>query len=265
MMQNILVPIGVSKYAKTTLSYAIDLAAHFKCNVYVIDAYPAHSSLTTLSNVNTRLEVENVQRIKKMVASITTKKDQVKIVSSEQDLVGTIRKLDQDLGLDLIVTGPLNNEINEAVFVGKITGSIIKRTQVPVILAPLGKTFKPSKKMLLAFKTGEVKSSNTLRVLIDFQDSFMASLKLLLVKVPGFANRNHQLNDELMQRSDQMLFSENATVYQGVLEHFHANQPDMLVVFKRERGFFEKLWETDIVFKKDFYCTIPLLILKNKD
>ena len=90
-MQNILVPVGVSKYAKSTLSYAIDLASHFKCNVYVIDAFPAHSSLTILSNVNARLEIKNVQRIKKMVASITTKKDQVKIVSSERDLVGTIR------------------------------------------------------------------------------------------------------------------------------------------------------------------------------
>ena len=257
-MQNILVPVGVSKYAKATLSYAIDLASHFKCNVYVIDAFPAHSSLTILSNVNARLEIKNVQRIKKMVASITTKKDQVKIVSSERDLVGTIRKLDQELGLDLIVTGPLNNEINEAVFLGKIAGSMIKRTRVPVIIAPLDKTFTPSKKMLLAFRTGEVKTSSTLNALMYFQDSFSA-------KVPGFANRNHQLNDELMQRSDQMLFSENATVYQGVLEHFQANQPDMLIVFKRERGFFEKLWETDIVFKKDFYCTIPLLILKNKD
>ncbi|MBT7653655.1 MAG: universal stress protein [Flavobacteriaceae bacterium] len=264
-MQNILVPVGVSKYAKTTLSYAIDLASHFNCNIFVIDAYPAHSSLTILSNVNSRLEIKNVQRIKKMVASITTKKDQVKIVSSERDLVGTIRKLDQELGLDLIVTGPLNNEINEAVFLGKIAGSMIKRTEIPVIIAPLDKTFTPSKKMLLAFRTGEVKTSSTLNALIYFQDSFLASLKLLLVKVPGFANRNHQLNDELMQRSDQMLFSENATVYQGVLEHFQANQPDMLIVFKRERGFFEKLWETDIVFKKDFYCTIPLLILKNKD
>jgi len=264
-MQNILVPVGVSKYAKGTLSYAIDLASHFKCNVYVIDAFPAHSSLTILSNLNARLEIKNVQRIKKMVATITTKKDQVKIVSSERDLVGTIRKLDQELGLDLIVTGPLNNEINEAVFLGKIAGSMIKRTQVPVIIAPLDKTFTPSKKMLLAFRTGEVKTSSTLNALMYFQDSFLASLKLLLVKVPGFANRNHQLNDDLMQRSDQMLFSENATVYQGVLEHFQANQPDMLIVFKRERGFFEKLWETDIVFKKDFYCTIPLLILKNKD
>lgn len=264
-MQNILVPVGVSKYAKGTLSYAIDLASHFKCNVYVIDAFPAHSSLTILSNLNARLEIKNVQRIKKMVATITTKKDQVKIVSSERDLVGTIRKLDQELGLDLIVTGPLNNEINEAVFLGKIAGSMIKRTQVPVIIAPLDKTFTPSKKILLAFRTGEVKTSSTLNALMYFQDSFLASLNLLLVKVPGFANRNHQLNDDLMQRSDQMLFSENATVYQGVLEHFQANQPDMLIVFKRERGFFEKLWETDIVFKKDFYCTIPLLILKNKD
>ena len=264
-MQNILVPVGVSKYAKTTLSYAIDLASHFKFNIFVIDAYPVHSSLTILSNVNSRLEIKNIQRIKKMVASITTKKDQVKIVRSERDLVGTIRKLDQDLGLDLIVTGPLNNEINEAVFLGKIAGSMIKRTEIPVIIAPLDKTFTPSKKMLLAFRTGEVKTSSTLNALIYFQDSFLASLKLLLVKVPGFANRNHQLNDELMQRSDQMLFSENASVYEGVLEYFQANQLDMLIVFKRERGFFEKLWETDIVFKKDFYCTIPLLILKNKD
>ena len=63
-MQNILVPVGVSKYAKTTLSYAIDLASHFKCNIFVIDAYPVHSSLTILLNVNSRLEIKNIQSIK---------------------------------------------------------------------------------------------------------------------------------------------------------------------------------------------------------
>jgi hypothetical protein len=38
-----------------------------------------------------------------------------------------------------------------------------------------------------------------------------------------------------------------------------------LVTFKRERGFFEKLWEPDIIYKKDFYCKVPLLVLKNKE
>ena len=69
----------------------------------------------------------------------------------------------------------------------------------------------------------------------------------------------------LIQSLGQLIYSANATVYQGVLEHFQEYNPDLLVVFKRERGFFEKLWETDIIFKKDFYCTVPLLILKNKE
>jgi nucleotide-binding universal stress UspA family protein len=264
-MHNILVPIGVSKYAKTTLLYAIDVARHFESTVYVIDAYPAFSTLATITNVSSKLQSENISRIKKMVASATTEVDKIKFVSSEQDLIGAIKKLDQTIGIDLIVTATLNNDINHDIFLGKIAGSLIKRTKIPVLVAPVESTFEAPKKMLLAFKTGEVKATSTLNSLVLFQDHFKAKLKLLLVKVPGFAHRNHQLDDGLMQRAEQLLFSSNATVYQGVLEHFQEHKPDMLVAFKRERGFFEKLWETDIIFKKDFYCTVPLLVLKNKD
>jgi hypothetical protein len=38
----------------------------------------------------------------------------------------------------------------------------------------------------------------------------------------------------------------------------------MLVVFARKRGFFEKLMESDMVYKKDFFTKIPLLVLKNR-
>ena len=264
-MQNILVPIGISDFAKSTLLYALDFAKHFNSNIYLIDAYPVSTSRTTLTNVKSRLEEENIQRIKTMVHQIAPKNDRIKIVSSEQDLIGTVKKMNQTIGLDLIVTAPLNNEINEAVFLGSIAGSLIKRTQVAVLVAPLEKKFIAPQRMLLAFKTGEIKSSSLLDALTQIQDHFHSKLRLLLVKVPGFANRNHQLNDGLLQRSEQLLFAENATVYQGVLEHFQANRPDMLVAFKRERGFFEKLWEPDVIYKKDFYCTVPLLVLKNKD
>ena len=264
-MDNILVPIGVSKYAKGTLLYALALARQFGSIVYIIDAYPALSSLTLIGNVSSKLQQENFIRIKSMVSSIISKDDKIKIVSSEQDLIGTIKKLDQTIGLDLIVTAALNNDINNDVFLGKIAGSVIKRTSIPVLVSPIRKSFKVPKRMLLAFKTGEVKASSTLKPLVSIQDKFEVKLKLLLVKVPGFASRNHQLNDNLMQRAEQLLYSSNATVYQGVLEHFHEHKPDMLVAFKRERGFFEKLWETDVIFKSDFYCTIPLLVLKNKD
>ena len=56
-----------------------------------------------------------------------------------------------------------------------------------------------------------------------------------------------------MKRSENLIYSENETVYKGVLEYFQVFKPDILVTFKRERGFFEKLWEPDIIYKKDFY------------
>lgn len=264
-MQNLLVPLGTSSHAEGTLAYAVAFAAHFKSTIYVIDAHPIHSSIVSMSNVSARIEADNLKRIRTLVSSTPHKKNSIKIVSSERDLIGSIKKLDKTVGLDLIVVAPLNNEINDEVFLGRIAGSMIKRTQIPVLVAPLEKSFQIPEKLLLAFKTGEVKAMQTLNPLISIQDQFKALLKLLLVKVPGFANRTHQLSDALMQRSEQLLYSENATVYQGVLEHFQANQPDMLIAFKRERGFFEKLWEPDLIYKKDFYCTVPLLVLKNKE
>lgn len=264
-MQNLLVPLSTSAHAESTLAYAVAFASHFKSTIYVIDAYPVHSSMATLSNVSALIEEDNLKRIRALVAKTTYKKNLIKLVSSERDLIGTIKNLDKTIGLDLIIVAPLNNEINEEVFLGRIAGSMIKRTQIPVLVAPLEKPFKVPERLLLAFKTGEVKAMSTLTPLIHIQDKFSALLKLLLVKVPGFANRTHQLSDALMQRAEQLLYSENATVYQGVLEHFQANQPDLLVAFKRERGFFEKLWEPDLIYKKDFYCTVPLLVLKNKE
>ena len=264
-MRNILVPLGTSKHAENTLAYASAFANHFKSTIFVTDAYPIHSSKVSLTNVNSRFQEDNIKRIKDLVSRITLKEHTIKIVSSERDLIGTIKNLNEKIGLDLIVTGPLNNEINDEVFIGRIAGSVIKRTLVPVLVAPLEKPFIPPKQMLLSFKTGEVKASSTLNSLISIQDQFKSKLKLLLIKVPEFANRNHQLNDELMQRSEKLLYSNNTTVYQGVLEHLKANQTDLLITFKRERGFFEKLWESDLIYKKDFYCTVPLLVLKNKN
>ena len=216
-MQNILVPLGSSDHAESNLAFAIDFAANFNSTIYVIDAYTVHSSKASLTNINARFEEDNIKRIKKMVSMASPKGNQIKIVSSERDFIWTIKNLDKTICLDLIVTAPLNNEINDEVFLGRIAGSVIKRTEIPVLVAPLDKSFSPPERILLAFKTGDVKASSTIATLVSIQEKFISKLKLLLVKVPGFANRNHQLNDELMQRSDQLLYSENATVYQGVL------------------------------------------------
>ncbi|WP_367186844.1 hypothetical protein [Maribacter confluentis] len=67
-----------------------------------------------------------------------------------------------------------------------------------------------------------------------------------------------------MDISSQMTFTQNQTTYLGVLEHFQAQHPDLLCVFRRKRGFFKKLWEKSTISKAEFYAPVPVLVLSVK-
>ena len=131
-MQNILVPIGILKNAKSNLKFAIKLANSFGSSIYAIDAYPSTSSLTFISNVSLRLAKEKIERIRILINQVKPKASNIKIVESELDLIGAIKKLDLNIGIDLIITASLNNEINNEVLLGPIAGSLIKRLDIPV-------------------------------------------------------------------------------------------------------------------------------------
>ena len=160
--------------------------------------------------------------------------------------------------------GRTPNTLDDKVFLGSSSGKVVKHTNIPVWLVPAETTFTPPKKALFAFKTGLVNGDRSLNVLKSLKKDFQTTVQLLLVKTPGNSREDHQIDHEIVELSESMMSTENATVYQGVLEHFSSVQPDLLVVFARKRGFFEKLMEPDVIYKKEFYVNIPVLVLKNR-
>ena len=69
------------------------------------------------------------------------------------------------------------------------------------------------------------------------------------------------INVDLEALQTSLTTTENGTTFQGVLEHLNTFNPDMLCVFRRKRGFFQKLWEKNTVLKEEFHTIKPLLIL----
>ncbi|MFT4699197.1 MAG: hypothetical protein ACI9SJ_002360, partial [Flavobacteriaceae bacterium] len=57
---------------------------------------------------------------------------------------------------------------------------------------------------------------------------------------------------------------ENATIFQGILEHFQSQNPDLLCVIRRKRGFFQKFKEKNVIYKHEFHTSKPLLVLSGK-
>ena len=263
-MKHILVPIGSTQNAQSTLQYAIDFAAEINADVLVFRAYKAKSKAGTMVNMTAIIERETNLYLRTMVSAVDRKNVDVKLISSKGSVVESVEAIDHEIGIDLVIVGAKSNSIKEEIFLGATAGSIVKNSNLPVLTVPEGYVYKPVHNILLAFKSGIVKSKTALTPLKFIVKNFNADVNSLLVKTASYKEEDLVVDKDLAEIQTTFTTTENATTFQGVLEHFKTHNPDMLCVFRRKRGFFKKLWEKNIILKQEFHTSIPLLILKGK-
>lgn len=263
-MKHILVLIGSSENAVNTLQYAIDMASKIEANIFVFRAYNVVSRAGTIINVEEIVSRETQEYVKSIVDQVDVKDVDVKIISAKGSTASSISIIEKELGVDLVVVGNKSNSIKEEVFLGSTSGSIVKNTNIPVLVVPEGYTFKPFSIALMAFKSGKIENKEMMKPLYEIVNSFQTKVNLLLVKTPDHTEEDSVIDDSLTVIQNKFTTTENMTIFQGVLEHFQLNNPDLLCVFRRKRGFFQKLWEKNSILKSEFHCTIPMLILSSQ-
>lgn len=263
-MQNILVPIGSNESAKSNLQFAIDFAAEIQANVYVFRAYSAISKTGTMININSIIERETNLYLRTLVNTVDTKGIEVKLISSNGSVIESVQSIDEEIGIDLIIIGAKSNSIREEIFLGKTAGSLVKQTEVPMLVIPEGYNYSPIKTILMAFKSGIVRKKAALKPLQFIVERFKPTVDLLLVKTPSYTDEDLLIDKSIEKFKNSLTVTENATTFQGVLEHLNQFKPDLLCVFRRKRGFFQKLWEKSTILKSEFNTNVPLLILKGK-
>jgi len=261
-MKSILVPVGSSKNAQSHLQYAIDFAKDLGAKVYVIQIYNVYTKAGTMIKIDPILERESLNFLKKHVSKIDKKGVEVIIKSFKGKLVNTIALVSKKIGIDLILIEPRINSINETVFLGKTSGKIIKKTNIPALIVPENYKYKPMNSILFALKSSVVNKNDALIPLKTFKNKFVANINLLLVKTPYYKEGDFIINGDLKALITKTIETENATTFHGVLEHFKSSHPSLVCVVRRKRGFFTKLWEENRIFKKDFHITsCPVLVL----
>ena len=115
---------------------------------------------------------------------------------------------------------------------------------------------------MLGLRSGLIKKEGVLNPLKDIVDLFKAKVNLLHVITPNNSLEDNSLHQDFEEIADTIFNSENATVYQGILEHLIEINPDMICVIRNKRGFLIRLLEQNTIKKVDFESRIPLLVLK---
>ncbi len=264
-MKNILVPIGSSASSLNTLQYAIDLAETMDANVYVISVFQELSKVGGLSKVNAILKEESEKSLAKVLSNVNHKTVSVIAHPIKGGIVEGVERFNKHVPVDLMVLSPRSNSVRDEVYLGNTTGRLIKETNIAALVVPENEIFKNPSQLLMAFKNGNFDKKRPLAPLRKFQKNFGTEIHLLHVETPDSTDDMLHLSDDLNAMKSSYKKSANATTYQGVLEHFQAVNPDIVCVVRRKRGFFKKLWEKNVVLKKEFFTTKPLLVLSVQD
>ena len=260
-MKNILVPVGSSKNALSHLQYAVDFAEAVNAKLFIVQVYNVYTKAGTMIKVDHIIERECKAFLDNLVSKIDTKTVDVTVKVLKGKLIDTLELACKSVDVDLILVEPRTNSIKDEVFLGKTSGKIIKQTQIPALIIPEGYKFKPIENILLALKSAIIKRENALNPLLDIKNKFKSVINLLLVKTPYYKDGDSDVKKKLKNLVANITKTENATTFQGVLQHLESHKPDMLCVVRRKRGFFTKKWEKNVILKKDFSSSIPVLVL----
>ena len=261
-MKNILVPVGTSENAVSNLQYAIDLAQEVDAYVYVISVFQELSKVGGLTKVNTIIKEDTESRLDEVLASVNKRDVTVIAHPIKGSVVETINRFHRHVPVDLMVLSPRSNSIREEVYLGNTSGKLVKQTNIPALIVPEGAVFQTPKSVLMAFKNGTFSSKKVLEPLHKLQKHFGTDINVLHVITPESTSDMKAVSDKLKKIQTSYTTTENATTFQAVLEHFQSHNPDVLCVVRRKRGFFKKLWEKNVVLKKEFHTSKPLLVLQ---
>ena len=260
-MKNILVPVGSSKNAVSHLQYAVDFAKALGAKVYVVQVYNVYTKAGTMIKIDHIIERESKEFLNDLVSKINTNGVEVITRTFKGHLIDTLELISKTANIDLFLIEPRTNSIRDEVYLGETSGRIIKQTNIPALIVPEGYVFKAVSTILMAIKSAIIKKDKELGPLEIIKNSFDATVNLLLVKTPYYNEGDFDVTEELLSLVTNTTHTENARTYQGILEHFQSNHPDMLCVVRRKRGFFAKKWEKNIILKEEFYSSIPVLVL----
>jgi len=262
-MDNILVPVSPNENAQNTLQYAIDFASYLDAKIFLVNIFSSTKISGSFVKIDDIFERESKNFLDELIQSVDLKGVNLQKVSFKSyDTFNSINDFCVLTSIDLIITSTRNDTSNKNIFLGKVTGKMVKDLLTPVLIIPSTAKFRPIKKILLAIKRGKIKSGKTLKILSKIKKNFDAKIHLIQVKTPAIDEKKLKLSSSLKAMVDSSTLTENATVFQGVLEFIRQEDPDLICVIRRRRGFFKKLWQDDKVKKIDFESRIPLLVLK---
>jgi len=268
-MQKILVYTYFSENCYNTVKYAIDLGLATDTAVRIIHYYKSPKSAGMLLSIDKRLHDDAVKEManlkERLVGEYPIEKlEPIEAIIGFGEPIKSIKKSMKRNKADILVVSAKEEYDSADLFLGSVSGKLIRQTNIPVLVIPSTARFAPINSVLLAVKNHKDINKSMLRPLRKLLELSEADLSVLtfLKKEKG---KKSQIGDSIKKLEPLRIDNaQGENLYEDTIKYLEENKFDILAMIRKKKGFFNNFLKSNVVEKKKFKINFPLLVLEEK-
>ena len=278
-MKKILIPTDLSPNAGNAIRYALNFCKNFPAELIFLHAtHPMldlpDTSLEFYDPIVFQDEKEQLNFVRANLNKIfeEEKIDQEKLNFSIELRIGfaadEIVRVGEEFNCDLIIMGTQGATGLSKLFLGSITYSVIKKTEIPVLAIPSNYSYKAIDKIVFATDYEGISNKKTLTPLFDLANAFDAKVLMfhaIEAKEPIAAYIEElqvwktEKNFHHIKHTNSIATCDDVT--QGIVEFADENDASIIAMIPHSYNFFTNLIHKSKTKEIALESKVPLLVL----
>ena len=266
-MNKILIPTDFSQVADNALAYAVELGAPFQSKLLLYHVY--HVSKVDYNRdyapdeqpFKKQVERKMELSLLKFGEQVATKGLSMESQVRREPIMALFDRKVEEHRVDAIVMGSKGATGFKKVIFGSVAATALNMAKVPVFVIPPEPFSFPIRNMVLAIDDQAI-SKTTLLPLQRIASAFGAKVTVVTVKSntsPSSAPRTKLSMGELDASYHELPSS--GSINDALNAYIKQTDCDILCMIRRERGFFERLFQGSTTINQAYDSQRPLLVL----
>jgi nucleotide-binding universal stress UspA family protein len=278
-MKTIICPVDFSDVSRNAVQYADALANHFDSTLIFVHAfhYPVimPENAAILDSNSLLMKEEEARDKMQSLCQLLKRSRSYSKVNYEYKLIygfvgDELPRYAHDRKADLIVMGTSGAEGIKKALIGTMAASFIDKTTAPVLIVPSEVKYHEIKEIVY---TSDMKNDNKeeLKKLLDIAGSYNAHISFVSfidgAQKPADQKEMEEyiksglLNNKYSDVSCEVLKQDH--LMRDITQYVTHKKADLMVMTRRQRNFFQRLWEKSITHEMAYASLLPVLIYHN--
>jgi len=262
----ILCPTDMSEHSVTALQYAVNLCNDLDAELHIITAYQVPTKSSSFVSIEEQIKNNTTEDLDKVIAGITPliKNDRIPHTHIYRgNAVPTILHYSEANNIDMIVMGTQGDNSLRTLLFGSVTKKVAAKAKIPLLAVPqVVKERLQSNKILMALDNKVLEHESTFRV-----PKMLATTLGLKVDILHVAKEEEDfpfdpfISTYMGDTIGEVYIRNGQDPVKKIKQYVEENNVGLLIMIRREKSFFNKLFKVGNTAEEIAKTNIPLMIL----